>query len=189
MRSTSAQPIQRTNVYEIVADRLLRDISEGRLVPGEALPTERELTQHFGVGRSSVREALRLLESHGAIQGRGQGQFVVGSQTEVMVPGLTMLMSLGHANRIEVHELRRALEVEIAGLAAERRTAEDIDAIRRANRLMRDSMPAPEATLTADLEFHAAVAEASHNRAMVSVATAVRTVLHRAQGRYYVAST
>ena len=68
------QPIERRNTYELVAESLLALISERHLKPGDALPTERELMQHYGVGRSSVREALRMLESKGLIMG-GSGAF------------------------------------------------------------------------------------------------------------------
>jgi DNA-binding FadR family transcriptional regulator len=186
MTSTHDRPIHRANVYELVAERLIADISEHRLAPGEQLPTERELTERFGVGRSSVREALRKLESYGIIHAHGKGQFVIGSEAEVMVPAVIMLLSLGHASLGEVHELRRILEVNMAPLAARRRQSEDLNAMRRANRAMRASMPAPQATMAADLDFHAAIAAASHNRAIAATATALWTALQRAQQTYHV---
>lgn len=180
--------IQRPNVYEIVAERLLEDITERRLPTGATLPTERELTERFGVGRSSVREAMRSLESHGVIRPAGGGQFVVGSQTELLNSSVGMLVSLGHTTLHEVHELRRVVEVEIAGLAAVRRDDADIEAIQRADREMRDLLPSREETMAADLRYHATVAQASHNRALVATATALRTTLNLAlQDRYHVA--
>src|SRR3990170_256426 len=71
------EPIERRTVYELVAERLLEHISQRRLRPGDALPTERELTQVYHVGRSSVREALRMLQSNGLIKPAGKGVFVV----------------------------------------------------------------------------------------------------------------
>src|SRR5690242_14132312 len=64
---SSQLPISRRKTYELVAERLLEEIGAGRLKPGDRLPTERELTQSYGVGRSSVREALRMLESQGLV--------------------------------------------------------------------------------------------------------------------------
>ena len=63
----SFQPIERRKVYELIADQLLTEISERRLRPGDVIPPERELTRLYRAGRSSVREALRMLESRGVI--------------------------------------------------------------------------------------------------------------------------
>src|SRR2546430_4260383 len=72
-------PIERRKTYELVAERLTEEISSRALSPGDLLPPERELVASFGVGRSSVREALRMLESRGLIASRGNGAFAVAS--------------------------------------------------------------------------------------------------------------
>src|SRR5215218_2782833 len=72
-------PIERPNTYELLAQRLLELIADGELAVGEPLPSERELVERFRVGRSSVREALRVLESKGLIDGGGKGRFVVST--------------------------------------------------------------------------------------------------------------
>src|SRR2546429_8919581 len=73
----SYQPLERRKVYEQVAEQLLGQIRSRRLTPGDPLPPERELTESFGVGRSSIREALRMLESQGVITSVSGGAFVV----------------------------------------------------------------------------------------------------------------
>src|SRR5437764_15404590 len=73
----SFQPIERRKVYELIADHLLSEIGERRLQPGDVIPPERELTRLYRAGRSSVREALRMLESRGVISSVGSGSFVV----------------------------------------------------------------------------------------------------------------
>jgi GntR family transcriptional repressor for pyruvate dehydrogenase complex len=70
-------PIERKKVYEQIAQQLLARISERHLRPGDPLPTERELTQLYRAGRSSVREALRMLESKGVIESVDGGSFAV----------------------------------------------------------------------------------------------------------------
>src|SRR6266511_2803850 len=71
------EPIERKKVYELVAERLVQEISDRRLNPGDELPRERYLAAAYGVGRSSVREALRMLESKGLIASPGGGRLVV----------------------------------------------------------------------------------------------------------------
>ncbi len=70
-------PIERRKLYELIAEQLLTQISERRLRPGDPIPTERELTHLYRAGRSSVREALRMLESKGVIEAVGGGSFTV----------------------------------------------------------------------------------------------------------------
>ena len=73
------EPIERQKVYELIAENLLAQIAGRRLKPGDALPPERELTQRYQAGRSSVREALRMLESKGLIESVGNGSFAVAN--------------------------------------------------------------------------------------------------------------
>jgi len=187
--SESAEAIHRANVYEIVAERMLDDISEGRFAPGASLPPERELAQRFGVGRSSVREALRVLESHGVVRADRHAQFVVRNEAEMLIPAVAMLVTLGHATLRDVHELRRSLEIEIAGLAASRRTDSDLKLINLAMERMKDSLGSRSATMQADLAFHEAVAAASHNRALTAMSTAVCTTLSGTlRGSYHVSA-
>src|SRR6266550_6109037 len=118
----SYEPIERQKIYELIAGQLLRRISDRHLHPGDPLPTERELTQAFRAGRSSVREALRMLESKGVIENRGNGTFVVAGYANPLNTSVQLLLSLDQATMLDVYELRRILECEAAGLAAERHT-------------------------------------------------------------------
>ena len=170
--------IVRTNIYELVAMRLMEDITSRQLRPGDPIPTERELSEAYGVGRSSVREGLRMLESHGVVRPTGQAQFVVGDYDELLVPSLQMLVSLGQTDLAQVTTLRSILEVEAAGLAAEARTPEDLDAMEHAEELFEAALAqrSPGA-LEHDLAFHMALVGASRNNALVAVAVAVRSAI------------
>src|SRR5919206_2739150 len=78
-----AAPIRLRQRYEHVAERLLADIAAGRLVPGERLPSERDLARRLGVGRASVREALAVLQNEGVLETRpGSGSFVAAGAAE-----------------------------------------------------------------------------------------------------------
>ena len=74
---TDAEKVQRRNVYQLIADRLLTEIVENRLCSGTEIPTERELSERYGVGRSSVREGLRMLESQRIIEPGSDGVAIV----------------------------------------------------------------------------------------------------------------
>jgi GntR family transcriptional regulator, transcriptional repressor for pyruvate dehydrogenase complex len=167
--------IQRANMYELVADRLMQEIVSQKLRPGDAIPTERELSELYGVGRSSVREGLRMLESHGVVRSTGQAQFVVGDYGELLVPSLQMLVSLGQANLAQVTSLRAILEVEAAALAAANRTQQDLAELAAAcdefEQVLTDN---PDAVLDVDLAFHMSVAKCSKNNALVAATVGVR---------------
>ena len=119
------EPIEKRKTYELIADQLLGEIGT-RLRPGDPLPTERELTASFKVGRSSVREGLRMLESKGVIESVGNGTFVVSELRSPLNRSLALLLSLEEGNLRELYELRRMLEGEAAALAAARRSDEDL---------------------------------------------------------------
>src|SRR5690349_5017503 len=107
------QPIERRKVYELVAERLTARLRAG-FEPGAALPPEREVMQLYAVGRSSVREALRMLESKGLITSRGNGAFVVSEPRNPFSHGLGELIADGQTDVQQLFEVRRLLEGEIA---------------------------------------------------------------------------
>src|SRR5882757_5909979 len=90
--AVSYQPIERQKIYELIADQLLRRISERHLHPGDPLPTE--------------REALRMLESKGVIENRGNGTFVVAGYANPLNTSVRLLLSLDQATMLDVYELR-----------------------------------------------------------------------------------
>ena len=116
------EPIERKKVYELIAERLVQEISDRRLTPGDELPRERELAEVYRVGRSSVREALRMLESKGLIASPGSGRLVVAEYANPLNHSLALLLEMHDGDLQELFEVRRILEVESAGLAALRRT-------------------------------------------------------------------
>ena len=122
-------PIERRKIYELIAEQLLTQIGERRLRPGDPMPTERELTHVYRVGRSSVREALRMLESKGVIEAVGNGSFAVAGYANPLNSSLQLLLTLDQATMRDIYELRRILECEAAALAAERHTDEHLDAM------------------------------------------------------------
>jgi GntR family transcriptional regulator, transcriptional repressor for pyruvate dehydrogenase complex len=175
------EPIQRRKVYDLVADRLLDEIVQGRLAPGQAVPTERELARSFRVGRSSVREALRVLESKGVIRGN-VGTFEVAEFGNPLSDSLRLLLTLEEADVGELFEVRRVIEVEMAALAAERRTDEDLARMDEALAAMREHIDSEDAYIAADIRFHLAIVAAARNRIAHRMMQAIREILRRALG-------
>jgi len=160
-------------VPELILDEITRLITEGILKPGDRLPSESELAERFGVGRSSLREAMRALQLLGIVEViQGKGTFL--RQTH-MLPLATDWARLSRMGLIsQVMEARQIIEVAIAQLAAERATEEDIAvmraAIRRAEEAHGDSVISGEASV----DFHLALAEATHNEVLALMYKTVR---------------
>ena len=178
------QPLERRKVYEQIAEQLLGQIGSRSLKPGDALPPERELTESFGVGRSSIREALRMLESQGVIIAASGGAFVVADAANPLNSSLRLLFTLDEgAGMHDLYELRRILECEAAALAAERRSEDHLGQMDAAVREMEAALAESgrsEGFIDADLSFHLAVAEATGNRLVLHSMQAVRDVVRRA---------
>lgn len=178
-------PISRRKTYELVADRLVDLIAARRLEPGDPVPPERELVEAYRVGRSSVREALRMLESRGLIEARGNGAFSVSHARNTLNQSLELLLSVDEADLYELFEVRRILEGECAALAAARRGDGDLTAIEAALEQMVDGLDSETTYIAADLRFHLQVAEASGNRVAAHLMHAIRDQVHSALGTVY----
>jgi GntR family transcriptional regulator, transcriptional repressor for pyruvate dehydrogenase complex len=182
---TIRSPIARRKTYELVAERLAEEISSRTLAPGDLLPPERELVASFGVGRSSVREALRMLESRGQIESRGNGTFVVAPPRNPLNQSLNLLLASDEADVAELFEVRRILEGEAAALAAKRRTRAELDAMEDAIEAMKAGLDSEQAFIEADLRFHLTVAEATRNRIASHLMHAIRELLQRSLASAY----
>lgn len=174
----------RPPAYQVLADELRADITSGRLQPGERLPPEPELCIKTGVSRSTVREALRLLASqHLIVTTRGVtgGSFVAHPDAEQLADGLatgfTLLTNSADVGLADLLELRRALEVPAAGLAAVRRTPEQLAEIR--DSLFEPTADDVDRMLLAHAAFHMAVAKATGNPLFELV---VRPLYHASYG-------
>lgn len=183
--SLAASRIERRKIYEELADRLIEQIRSGSLKPGDPLPTERELAGSYGVGRSSVREALRILESKGLIQSIGSGTFVVAEYGNPLNHSLDLLLSLHATDLLELFEVRKILEVECATLAAIRRSAGDLAAMATAIDEMDAGLADQRRYIEADLQFHLTVASASGNRMALHMMQAIRGLLQDALASIY----
>jgi GntR family transcriptional repressor for pyruvate dehydrogenase complex len=162
-------------ISDQVAEQLRQLISSGQYKPGDRIPSERELAVRLGVGRPAVREALRELKAQGfLITGRGaQGTTVASLPSPSFSAPLTPLLGTGAERIIELMEVRSAVEVEAAGLAARRATLEDLH---RLSILL--TAPGDMVSPEEDVAFHAAIAEATHNPLIARVIQEPVELLH-----------
>lgn len=142
--------------------RLSADIRGGRLAPGTRLPTEQMLTAELGVSRTVVREAVAALRADGlVVTRRGSGAYVADPAAgpfRIVPPRAASLSDI-----LNVMELRLAVEVQAAGLAAERATQAQLGSIRVAWRGIDDALQRGEGAVAEDFAFHRAIAEATGN--------------------------
>src|ERR687886_2804182 len=121
---------RRTRLRDRAADQLLEMVISGGLEPGERLPPERKLCAHLGVSRTVVREALNLLEARGLISiEHGRGAVVSGGDPHAVRDTLALILRVRPKALWELLEMRKILEVEVAGLAAERAGSEAVAAM------------------------------------------------------------
>ena len=157
-----------------VPDEIVRQIKalikDGKLRPGEKLPSERAFSQMLGVGRSSLREALNTLQATGFLEIRKrQGIYVRNVSTPLITDPLRQLLAEDRNELTHLYELRKDIEMAAAFHAAERRNARDLANIRGALKRMQKGLEAGAISLRDDLDFHLGVAHASHNILRVHV--------------------
>jgi len=168
MMNKQLKPVMRTALADTVAGNLKQLIKSGKYKSGDKLPSEPELMQHFGVGRSSVREAVRMLANCGLLNVKqGLGTFVNLNE------GLDepLHQRLKRAGKADLREVRQLLEVKAAEKAALNRTQKDIT--RMASLLKKRKQTAEkqqtQACIDLDIDFHIAVADASGNEILADL--------------------
>ena len=171
-------PIKSTRIYQEIVRQVKGMIAEGRLKSGDQLPPERDLAEKFVVSRTSVREALRALESLGLIEIRpGEGTFVREVSIDALIGPLALVMTSQRAAIGELFEARRVLEPAIAALAASRATPEEVQEMERILEDQAREIAAGRTGLAQDAAFHAAIGTAAHNRAITRLVHAIMDLL------------
>jgi GntR family transcriptional repressor for pyruvate dehydrogenase complex len=162
-----------------VAELLLSTIMARGLQPGERLPSERELGQQFGVSRTVIREAVRALAAKGVIDVRtGSGLRVAAVDASAVSESMRLFLhGSGALDYGKVHEVRAMIENEVAGLAAERATDEDVERLTEICERMAGTLDDVEQASHHDVEFHRAVAECTHNELYVIMLDSIGDVL------------
>jgi DNA-binding FadR family transcriptional regulator len=177
-----AAALRRPNTYALIAESVIDLIQDRRLSPGDPIPTERELMERFGAGRSSVREALRVLESQAVIRGDRAGFFIADIHSSLS-RSFELVLRLTDGKLRDLMDLRRMIEVVSAQNAARHRTDDDVAALKAANdrwelavRAASQEEYAIDAAMDTDLELHLRIAQAGANATVVAVMYALRDV-------------
>ncbi len=175
--------IQKKSLADMIAETLKQQITEGTYRAGDKLPTEPELMKTFGVGRSSVREAVKLLVNMGVVRVQQ------GSGTFVAVPSNNddVNIKMSTADRTELDEVRKILDIAIVEKAVARRTEKDIERMRASleKRKVNAEKGLLEECIEADLNFHIAIADAAHNRILADIYRSAVTHLLSEFNRIY----
>jgi GntR family transcriptional repressor for pyruvate dehydrogenase complex len=168
---------KRIRIYETIVAQLSQLIQAGVLRPGERLPPERELATRLQVSRASVREALRSLELQGLLSSRqGSGTFIAAVSQDELLRAFARLTEEGQTLR-EIFELRFLLEPPIAALAARRATPPDIARLEATLKTQEQQIHLGQSGVEADVTFHAALAQATHNGALLRLGASLMEVL------------
>ena len=163
-------PLTRLSAAEAVFAAIRGDIESGVVPVGGKLSSEATLAQQYGVSRSVIREALRSCTALGlTVTKTGKGTFVIAAK-------VANDLTLGQYSARDLTEARPHIEIPAAGLAAQRRTAEELETLRH----LMDAMSTetdPESWVALDSSFHAAIARASGNKVFASVVADIRDAL------------
>lgn len=174
----SIEPVKSTRIYTEIVRQIRSLIADGRLKSGDRLPPERELAERFRVSRTSVREALRALESTGLVEIRaGEGAFVRKVSVESLIEPLALVILSQREAIAELYEARRVLEPPIAALAARRASGEELAEMARILDEQAREVAAGRTGLSQDAAFHTAIGHAAHNRAITRIVAALMDLL------------
>jgi GntR family transcriptional repressor for pyruvate dehydrogenase complex len=176
------EAIRKSSAPEIVVEQILKQLQSGEITTGARLPSQRALAQSFGVGRSSMREALNALAVMGYLDvQQGRGTFIA-QQLPDANPSISKLQAaLKAGSLLDVIELRETLECKAAELAAERSDSRHLRRLEQALRDMEESQGDYRRFLQADVEFHITLAEATTNQIFSEI---VRFLLEKVVGHH-----
>jgi GntR family transcriptional repressor for pyruvate dehydrogenase complex len=164
-------------ILDEVYDQLLSLISNGKLKPGERLPPERVLARDLKVSRQSIREALKRAESKGLVKVRqGEGTFILSAASHLIESPFLTLMTEEVEKIYEFIEIRKLIEVWCAKKSAEFITAKELKKMEKALSEMEKLIDSREILGKPDIDFHIAIAEASHNTLMVHMMTTIKQI-------------
>jgi GntR family transcriptional repressor for pyruvate dehydrogenase complex len=172
--------LQRSTLVRDVAERLRQRILQGDPLPGEYLPSRKVLAAEFGVGMSTIHEALQALTAVGLVASRpGKGTWVRDDALDTLIHPDAIEGRLGELDARQVYEARSVIEVALTEMAAERAAPENMEEIWNAVRDMEAAIQDDEQFARADLSFHLAVARAGQNVVLEQLYHLSRRMLSR----------
>ncbi|NDJ75817.1 MAG: FadR family transcriptional regulator [Chloroflexi bacterium] len=184
--------IQQASVVDQIIETFKHALINGELKPGQRLPSEAELVQQFGVGRSAIREAMKILQALGVVRiQQGNGTYIVDEPTPSILDPLIFALLLETAMSDDLVELRRLFEIGYCELAAQHATEGDWEAIKQAAVALEEytAQPNPEVEILArlDLAFHHTILKASHNPLVLRLGQAIEELFFASMRNTYLA--
>jgi DNA-binding FadR family transcriptional regulator len=160
-----APPVKRTRLPDQIANHLMRQIVESDLPPGTLLPTEADLVQQFSVGKSAVREAVRIVSTKGLVEVvQGSGMRVTPRERWNLIdPELISIIGDSVVSIVHLMELRLALEPSIAAHAASRAKDEQVEELASLVEESASHLDDTDGIVARDMEFHNLLTEAADN--------------------------
>lgn len=172
------RPIKSKRTTEIILEQIKALMVKGELSHGDKLLTENELAERFQVSRTSVREALAALSLTGILEIRqGGGIYVKANPSNAIIEPLTFILLLEKDKLQNILEVRKALEVEAAGLAAMRRKEDDLEIMKELIKKMEEDLPEAKNSEALDLKFHLTLAKASDNPLLDRMMNTVQEIM------------
>jgi GntR family transcriptional repressor for pyruvate dehydrogenase complex len=170
--------VEKRRAYQEVVKQILDLIREGRLNKGDQLPTEREMTETFRVSRTTVREAIRYLESMRLVESRhGNGTYVLASSENAHIQSLSAALFHDRDDLTDIFYIRKIIEPSIARLAAEYATPGEIKELEAILQEQEENLAAGKNAAQADTAFHMALARAAKNRVLGRLVHALMDLL------------
>nr|WP_304214267.1 FadR/GntR family transcriptional regulator [Fredinandcohnia onubensis] len=177
------EPVKRMNVTDSIVNQIKDLVLQGKLNEGDKLPPERELMNLFGVGRPSLREALKVLEAQGLIEKTQKGTIITGNHDKFFSDSLMFQLYFSSADWQDIFEARRFLEKELTYLATTRANSEDFNEIEQTIDDMELSVRENNQTeyVRSNLEFHKKIAKASKNLVLFNLYESINNLVKHSQ--------
>lgn len=172
--------VTRKNLYKEIIKELTLYIRNNNLKPGMKLPSERDLSEQLGVSRNSLREALRVLELRGILSVRaGQGIYVNVIDIDAVDGAIDLsTIKADYATLLELHEVRKLIEVEAAKLASQRAKQECLEKMEKNLKRTRERIEKKLVVIEEDIEFHSILIQGASNKVLEKTYCAVTDLLY-----------
>jgi GntR family transcriptional repressor for pyruvate dehydrogenase complex len=179
------RPIKRRRLYEDIVEQIKLLIKEGKLKSGDQIPSERELCDIFKVSRNSVREAIRILEEYGILNSRiGDGTYVIIGSEGSLVKPFAKLIHDEKSKLFEIFQFRSIIEPNIAALAAEYASAQDIRKLEQILKNQKKQLRDAERSVDLDDKFHIMIARATRNAILLTVVERINDLIAESRAEY-----
>ena len=170
-------PIKSEKVYKIIMKQIKDIVKSGELKRGDKLPSERELALRLNVSRTSVREAIKALETLGLVESKhGGGNYIKNDFEDILLEPLSITFMLLGSNNSEILELRKVIEPEVASMAAKNITENEIKELENIIEKLSKTTDS-KICASLDKEFHYVIAKASKNHLLSTIVFSVSSLI------------